>query len=84
MVDRKKEGVKGVEKLFGSKDTTRKAHSLDLLSDGDTWMDMIKSRNQTSHTYNQEVADEVLKSVIEKYHPLFNQLSEKLETLVEE
>lgn len=24
------------------------------------WMEMIQSRNKTSHTYNQEVADEIV------------------------
>ena len=30
-----------------------------LIEDGQAWMDMIKARNLTSHTYNQEVAENI-------------------------
>ena len=38
--------------LYGSKDATREAFKTELIKDGDVWMEMIKSRNKTSHTYN--------------------------------
>ena len=40
--------------LTGSRDATREAFNKGLVTDGDNWMEMIKSRNQTSHTYNQK------------------------------
>jgi len=30
-------------------------------------MEMIKSRNMTSHTYNQDIADEISDKVIRQY-----------------
>lgn len=57
--------------VFGSKDATREAFSAGLLSDGEIWMEMIKSRNMTSHTYNEATADEIFKNIIEKYHSAF-------------
>ncbi len=50
---------KGVSELFGSKDTTREAYSTGLIHSGKVWMEMIKSRNKTSHTYNEETANEI-------------------------
>ena len=38
--------------LYGSKNVTRKAFNLGLISEGEVWMDMIKDRNQTNHTYS--------------------------------
>jgi nucleotidyltransferase substrate binding protein (TIGR01987 family) len=61
----------GNVKLYGSKDATREAFAADLIQDGDVWMEMIKSRNKTSHTYNQDTADEIFFQVIHKYHPAF-------------
>jgi nucleotidyltransferase substrate binding protein (TIGR01987 family) len=43
---------KGNKDLMGSKDTIRLAFQLELIDDGDLWMEMVKSRNLTSHTYN--------------------------------
>src|SRR6266576_2628990 len=42
---------RGTINLYGSKDATREAFTAGLIEDGEAWMAMIKSRNQTSHTY---------------------------------
>ena len=56
-------------KVLGSKDATREAFAAELIEDGEIWMEMIKSRNQTSHTYNEEVADAIFKRIIDIYLP---------------
>jgi nucleotidyltransferase substrate binding protein (TIGR01987 family) len=71
----------GYTDLFGSKDTVRKAFSVGLLVQGDVWMDMIKSRNQTSHTYNQEVVDEIVAAIRTQYCKEFLVLQETLKRL---
>jgi nucleotidyltransferase substrate binding protein (TIGR01987 family) len=71
-------GHRGQTDIYGSRDVIRKAFELGLIEDGENWMDMLKSRNKTSHTYNQETADEICKVVREQYHLLFRQLDEKL------
>lgn len=38
--------------IIGSRDATREAFSIKLIQDGEGWLEMIKSRNKTSHTYN--------------------------------
>lgn len=56
--------------IAGSRDATREAFAKGLVEDGEGWMAMIKSRNQSSHTYNQVVADAIVNAVIGHYHRL--------------
>lgn len=71
----------GIQPLYGSKDTTREAFKSGLIEDGDAWMEMIKSRNLTSHTYNQDIAKEIVAAIRERYHFAFQRILEKLEPL---
>jgi nucleotidyltransferase substrate binding protein (TIGR01987 family) len=73
---------RGQSEIYGSRDAIRKAFELGLLEDGEGWMDMLKSRNLTSHTYNQEVADEICSAVLQNYFPLFLSLETKLLALL--
>ncbi len=45
-------------------------------------MEMIQSRNHTSHTYNQAVADDIVEKVIQSYSALFEEFLQKMESLV--
>jgi len=74
---------RGNTEIYGSKDATREFFQLGLIEDGETWMNMIKSRNKSSHTYNQEIADELLKLIVDNYHSLFIDLKSKMDSLVE-
>jgi len=40
-----------------------------LISDGDTWMEMMESRDLTSHTYDEKTADDILERIITLYFP---------------
>ena len=71
----------GYTELMGSKDTLRQAFQLGIISDGEVWMDMVKSRNLTSHTYNQDTAESLKEDVITAYYPLIKELLKKLENL---
>ncbi len=71
----------GVQPLMGSRDATRQAFAVGLISQGDQWMDMIANRNRTSHTYNKATADAIVSAVLERYFPLFEQLEKRLEQL---
>jgi len=72
---------KGQTDIYGSRDATRKAFELGIIEDGESWMDMLKSRNATSHTYNEEVAAEICQAVFDVYFSLFVQLKTKFENL---
>ncbi len=64
----------GSPDISGSRDAARAAFAQGLVIDGEGWMEMIKSRNQTSHTYNQGVADEITRLIVDRYAPLFEDL----------
>ena len=65
--------------LYGSKDATREAFRAELIKDGDVWMEMIKSRNKTSHTYNEETAQEIYLKILNEYHAAFLKFQEAME-----
>lgn len=68
----------GNNDIFGSKDTTREAFNLGLISNGEIWMDMIISRNMTSHTYNEETTIKIISAIKNNYHKKFQELEKKL------
>ena len=49
----------GATDITGSRDATRESFSRGLVFDGEGWMEMIRSRNLTSHTYNDAVANDI-------------------------
>lgn len=71
----------GYTDLIGSKDTLRKAFQVGIISDGEIWMDMIKSRNLTAHSYNQDTAESIEEEVVNHYYLLFKKLIIKLEEI---
>lgn len=73
----------GNTELRGSRDATREAFKNDLITDGDNWMEMIKKRNLTSHTYNEETSEEIYENIIEDFHPLFVAFQTKMQELKE-
>ena len=70
---------KGNQNIYGSKDATREAFNLGLISNGENWMEMIESRNQSSHTYNIEVADEIVKKIISDYIQRFKEFEDTMD-----
>lgn len=68
----------GTTLIMGSRDAAREAFQKGLVADGEGWMEMIQSRNQTSHTYNQNVADEIAEKITARYCALFLELEENL------
>lgn len=69
---------KGITGLIGSRDASRSAFKNELITDGEAWMDMIKARNQTSHTYNLDVANEVAHAILTRFYPAFLALRQTL------
>ena len=74
---------KGISGLIGSKDATRMAFQNGLITDGQAWMDMIKSRNLTSHTYNQEIAETIERDTLTRFYPAFMALAQTFASLVD-
>lgn len=67
--------------ITGSRDATREAFNVGLIADGEGWMEMIKSRNLSSHTYNEDVAKSIVHNIIDQYFDLFKAFQKKMQTL---
>ena len=65
----------GISGIIGSKGATREAFKNGLIHDGESWMEMIKSRNLSSHTYNLETAEEVATNILTRFYPAFEQMT---------
>ncbi|UFH35760.1 nucleotidyltransferase substrate binding protein [Flavobacterium acetivorans] len=66
--------------IGGSRDAVREALQLHIIENGKIWMEMIASRNKTSHTYNEDTADEIFRKIIGEYHPAFMEFQKKMES----
>jgi len=71
---------KGIFDITGSKDAVRCAFKNGIIANGDVWMDMIDRRNETAHTYEEEVAVRVVNDVSNSY---IEEMRELLETMTE-
>ena len=72
---------RGVRNLYGSKDATRAAFRTGLIENGEVWMDMISSRNLTSHTYDETTAAKIVSAIIHMYFTEFEAFQTKLEKM---
>ncbi|WP_373988267.1 nucleotidyltransferase substrate binding protein [Duganella sp. BuS-21] len=67
--------------IHGSRDATREAFQLGLIGDGEVWMGMIQSRNQSAHTYNKHTADKIAALIPISYFPLFCDFEQRMVAL---
>ena len=75
---------KGFVDLIGSRDATRMAFKNGLLEDGDVWMAMIKARNQSSQSYNLQLAEEIVDDILTVFYPAFEKMAQKFKKLSEQ
>jgi len=75
---------RGARNLYGSKDTTREAFKADLIKNGEAWMDMIQSRNLTSHTYDESTASHIVSAILNTYFAEFEAFQIKLAKIEQE
>ena len=71
----------GETNIYGSKDTTRLAFNRGLIENGETWMNMIKDRNLTSHTYQEDISQQIFNRIVNSYFELFKQFEIKMDEL---
>jgi nucleotidyltransferase substrate binding protein (TIGR01987 family) len=60
------------------KDVIKKAFRADLIDDGETWMEMLEKRNLLSHTYEEQIFNEVLAEITGPYFIQINKLYDLL------
>jgi nucleotidyltransferase substrate binding protein (TIGR01987 family) len=71
----------GEVNIQGSRDALRLAFQRGIIKDGDNWMKMIKSRIATVHTYNEEVARQIIQDIRNLYFQLFIELQTKMQNI---
>ncbi len=76
--------ARGVRDLYGSRDSTRAAFKASLIDNGQTWMEMIQSRNLTTHTYNEATAAQIVAAILDRYFTEFQELQARLARLKQE
>jgi len=55
-----------------------------LIEKGETWMEMIQSRNLTTHSYDETTAVNISSAILNNYFTAFEALLAKLEKLKKE
>lgn len=71
----------GGERIFGSRDAIRQAFNRGLISDGETWMDMIRARNLSSHTYEEADSVRLARDITNRFAPCFSALEATLNAI---
>jgi nucleotidyltransferase substrate binding protein (TIGR01987 family) len=75
---------KGITDLIGSRDVTRAAFKRGLIEQGEDWMEMIKARNQTSHSYDIEIAQDIVEKILNRFYPAFEAMAKKFTVLYDQ
>jgi len=74
----------GNNEITGSRDAVRSAFKNELIIDGEGWMKMIVSRNMSSHTYDNDIANEIVDDVVNNYYGLFQDFQLKMQGLLKQ
>jgi len=72
----------GIQNIVGSRSATREAFRIGILKNGELWMQMIESRNETVHTYSNQILNEQFYKISKEYLPeietFYHTMKEKL------
>lgn len=63
------------------RETLRSAYKVDLIFD-DTWMEMLKIRNELTHDYDAKLARKYVRRIIDEFIDLFWQFKDKVDVLL--
>ena len=70
----------GAEFRNTPKAVMREAYAASLISDAQIWSDLLRDRNLTSHTYNEETARNIFARIYTDYLYVLQQLKQPLST----
>jgi len=72
----------GIQNIIGSRSAVREAYNKGIISNGEIWMEMIESRNRTSHTYLESILESEYNKITKNYYPLFIEFQTKMKSLL--
>ena len=70
-----------VGKIGSPREIIKEAFSAGLIDNGEVWMDMMLSRNELLHLYDEETSREIYDNIKEIYILEINKLIQKLDTI---
>lgn len=73
----------GNPSLTGSRDAIREAFRVGLVENGEGWMDTIKSRNRSSHTYDENTANALAALITDRYLTLFIAFQQRMQSMLQ-
>jgi nucleotidyltransferase substrate binding protein (TIGR01987 family) len=76
--------AQGFTGLIGSRGATREAFKNGLIAEGEAWMEMIESRNKSTHTYDCKTAEAIARAITTSYVPEFDKFQKKFVDLERE
>jgi len=68
--------------VLNPKETLKVAYQQGILADADAWSELHMNRNLTSHTYDEQLAEDIYAFLKTKGLALFLELKDKLETVL--
>ena len=66
----------GYSEIRGPRPTITHSFSDGLITNGEKWMEMLKDRNRTVHTYDENIAREIAQAIRNEYRNLFTELDQ--------
>lgn len=70
---------KGIYEAKTPRDVIRQSYVIGLITDGDSFIAMLKDRNLTSHTYDEETARVIYHQIKNTYYPLLKSVYDSLD-----
>lgn len=72
----------GTVDQYGPSATIKNAFQYGLLEDGQIWMDMLRDRNLTAHTYKEDIAKEIYERIITTHIKALEQFAEDFDNKI--
>jgi len=72
---------RGYRNVVGPRPVIEQSFQVAYIADGEGWMEMLKSRNEASHTYHEEIADRIDSKIREEFVELLGALLKRLEDI---
>ena len=72
----------GTMEQYGSSSVIKTAIQYKILQDEYEWMDMLRDRNLTSHTYKEDIAKDIYERIKTKHIFLLKEFIEKFDKIV--
>jgi len=68
----------GIADLNAPKSVFKEAFAQRLIENEETWLQILKDRNLTTHTYQEDLASEIAERIVRKYIGEFEKLLQKI------